>query len=36
LVMIPFEEYIRPARYSDAKQVSYMASVELATSPKVS
>ena len=35
LVMIPFEEYIRPAHYSDAKQVSCVASVELVTSPKV-
>jgi hypothetical protein len=35
LVMIPFEEYIRPAHYSDAKQISYMAFVELVTSPKV-
>ena len=27
LVMIPFEEYIRPAHYSDAKQVSFMAAI---------
>ena len=29
LVMIPFEEYIRPAHYSDAKQVSCVVAIPL-------
>ena len=31
LVMIPFEEYIRPAHYSDAKQLSCVAAIPLTT-----
>ena len=35
LIMIPFEGHISPARCSDVKQVSCVASLELVTSPKV-